>query len=902
MQFPRLQHLIILLVLTSSLSAQEKDKNKWTPSDIINTEFMSSIKISPDNKMVAWTKRRGDKEKDKFVSDIYLTKLDVLKDGKPLTLQMTTSDENDNSPIFSRDSETLYFLSSREEGKKLWAMSVHGGEPKEVHEFKNGISNIQWMSDSTFSFISNEGKTLYEQELKKKKDNVIVVEDEEHWTKNRIYQFDLKKKTSKRLTENAFPVSRYTASPDGKWIVYRQTLSRHFAADQQPHPNHFLLNVSTGNTKQIFQDLNEPGNAVFTKSGNGFYFTTIHTSLPKWQAAGATNVHYYDLSSGRHSQVDLDWKWDTEGNFEVIGEDLLVALANGPSSKLAFYRKNGSSWTKSDINTGTKEGNTWLLAASEDGSKVVYEHSSASKLPVYYITDAKSNGNRLSLNNEVEISKLNKKLSSKPITKSEIFKWKGYNDEEVTGILYYPENYEAGKKYPLMLSIHGGPTASDFDRWRERWSTYPQIIAQRGAFVLKPNYHGSSHHGKEFVESIFGKYYDPEMIDLITGIDALVEKGLVDRNELGTMGWSNGAILSTMLTIRYPDMFKVVCPGAGDVNWTSDYGTCRFGVSFDQTYLKGAPWDDVDGKTYNELYITKSPLFEMEKMTTPTIIFHGSEDRSVPRDQGWEYYRSIQQIGIAPVKFLWFPGQPHGLQKITHQMRKMEEELKWIDKYFFEKEDDANEAFKDDSPLAMLIKKAKAKMHEGHYGVYKNGMLIPEVAAIKKDSISIGIFEVTREQFRNFNSNYSFAPSAGNKPAQVSLSQANSYAKWLSEKTGENYRLPNARESKSLHEKAYKAAAKENTLNHLAGYDITWDEVEELRKKITEVEGGLISDVGNFPPVKVGEAEVFDLGGNVSEHSANGSKYGFGAIDFVDPNSDQPTQDKKYVGFRVIRE
>ena len=192
-----------------------------------------------------------------------------------------------------------------------------------------------------------------------------------------------------------------------------------------------------------------------------------------------------------------------------------------------------------------------------------------------------------------------------------------------------------------------------------------------------------------------------------------------------------------MLTLRYPDMFKFAAPGAGDVNWTSDYGTCRFGVSFDQTYFGGAPWDDMNGKTYNENYILKSPLFEIEKIKTPTIIFHGSEDRAVPRDQGWEYYRGLQQVGKTPVRFLWFPGQPHGLGKITHQMRKMEEELKWIDEYLFNKKPSKNESFKKESPLAKLLAVEKVKSTEsGAFGVLSNGILIPETVVVKKDSIN----------------------------------------------------------------------------------------------------------------------------------------------------------------------
>ena len=453
-----------------------------------------------------------------------------------------------------------------------------------------------------------------------------------------------------------------------------------------------------------------------------------------------------------------------------------------------------------------------------------------------------------------------------------------------------------------MLSIHGGPSGVDRDRWSERWSTYPQILAQRGAFVLKPNYHGSSNHGQAFVESIKGHYYDLELEDITKGLDELNRRGMIDMDQLGVMGWSNGAILATMLTVRYSDMFKVACPGAGDVNWTSDFGTCRFGVSFDQSYFGGAPWDDVGGKTYNEAYIIKSPLFELEKVKTPTIIFHGSEDRAVPRDQGWEYYRALQQAGKTQVRFLWFPGQPHGLRKITHQMRKMKEEIAWIDTYLFKKESKKNEAFKKGSPLAMLLKKEKAAKAGNLYGEQLRQTLLPETVLVAKDSIAIGRFEVTNAQFRAYQSNFKFEQGMENYPALVSLREAKAYLQWLSQTTGANYRLPNGKEAKKLHKKAKAKATKENTLNYWAGYDITPEDMNQLRTKVKELKGNLLKEVGQFNPTKIGDAELYDLGGNVAEYAEDGSTYGFSAYDYVDKHAKISSVDKKYCGFRVIKD
>ncbi|MEM6770570.1 MAG: prolyl oligopeptidase family serine peptidase, partial [Bacteroidota bacterium] len=404
----------------------------------------------------------------------------------------------------------------------------------------------------------------------------------------------------------------------------------------------------------------------------------------------------------------------------------------------------------------------------------------------------------------------------------------------------------------------------------------------------------------EFVESIKKNYYDPEMEDIMNGVNELIDKGMVHKDSVGTMGWSNGAILTTMLTVRYPEVFKVACPGAGDVNWTSDYGTCGFGVSFDQSYFGGAPWDDVDGKTYNEAYITKSPLFELEKVTTPTIIFHGSEDRAVPRDQGWEYYRALQQVGKAPVRFLWFPGQPHGLGKITHQTRKMEEELAWIDTYLFGKSDKKNPTFKKDSPLASLLAKDTLARVNGNYGVSKAGTLVPEMVVVQSDSISIGRFEVTNAQYGAYDREHRYAATEGNHPARVTRTQAGLYLQWLSKQLGQTARLPSEKEAKALHKKATAVGAGENTLNYWAGYAITPAEVPAFRLKMEEAKTTLFMPAGKFKPTKVGKASVYDLGGNVAEMSATGT-YGYGAYDFVDKMGEGDRSDRA-LGFRVVVE
>lgn len=295
----------------------------------------------------------------------------------------------------------------------------------------------------------------------------------------------------------------------------------------------------------------------------------------------------------------------------------------------------------------------------------------------------------------------------------------------------------------------------------------------------------------------------------------------------------------------------------------------------------------------------------MEEVRTPTIIFHGSQDRSVPRDQGWEYYRALDQIGEAPVRFLWFPDQPHGLRKITHQTRKMEEEIRWFDKYLFGTYEAENEAFKEESPLAALLQKDKAQTTDGRFGVMHNGTLIPETVSIKKDSTAIGRFEVTNAQYAEFDADYSYPAVRANYPVTgISRQQAQKYISWLNQQTGAAYRLPNADEAKKLNEQARKVAASENTLNYWAGYDITLDEVPELRQKLEQLQHTLLREAGAYKSVKVGEAAIYDLGGNAAEWHTGGSDqtYGYSAVSYVDERSQTPEVPLDYTGFRVIKE
>ncbi|MDX1909505.1 MAG: prolyl oligopeptidase family serine peptidase [Bacteroidia bacterium] len=890
--------------LPHKLAAQaDEDSTRWTVDDLIRQEAVAGFVFARDGKSAVWLRNIPSEEQDGFISKIWLTRFDAPK-GENRHVQLTRGESDESDVLMSPDGETVYFLSDREDGDKLWALSLMGGEPYVVDSFPNGIGNLSWLGDSAIIFEAEEGKTWYEQQLEEAKDETVVVEDSVHWKPTRLFAYHLEEGTVRRLTNNRHPIEEYAVSPDGRWIVSSHTPSPHYGVDGKPTLICYLWDVRTGARVQLFETgFQTPGSFQFAPDNTGFYFIAVRSSDPEWGGSGVNILYFYDLATRRAVEVPLGHPNGTDGQFQVTGNTLLISLYQGPVYTMGAYQKKGLTWTRKTF-ISPYPGHTVSLVAATDSQHVLFIRTGASFLIQYRVGTLRRAASEVVLDSGRVLMPLNTHLASKPLAKSEIIYWVGALKDTINGILYYPEGYVAGRAYPLIVAPHGGPHANDRDEWQDSWAYYPNIISQRGAFLLMPNYHGSSGQGQAFSESIKKHYYEYEVPDIIAGINHLIGKGMVHPDSLGAMGWSNGAILTTKLILEYPDMFKVAAPGAGDVNWTSDYGTCEFGVTFDQSYIGGAPWDDTRKKTYNETYILKSPLFEVEKIKTPTILFHGSDDRAVPRDQSWEFYRGLQQVGKAPVRFIWFPGQQHGLRKLSYQKRKVTEELRWLDTYLFGTYKLENESFNEKSPLKSLLDLEEHRLSNGWYGYMENKTLLPAVAVVQTDSIALGVFEVTHAQYAQHKPDHQYLPVQANLPVTgLSYQAVQAYVRWLREQTGKPYRLPNAAEGKALHALALDCAADENTLTYWAGYEITVDEVPMLQEKLKTVTSTLLQPVGTYAPVTVGQARIYDLGGNAAEYcDQNGQpgRYGYSAWELADPAAPRPPADFLHTGFRVV--
>jgi dipeptidyl aminopeptidase/acylaminoacyl peptidase len=881
--------------------APKTDNSKisvWTADDILLAEGSSQWEVSPDGQRAVWVKSQMDKEKNGTASNLFLTGLDTAKE-----VQLTRGTETHSQPRWSPDGEWIAFISSRPLPKpkpelartQLWLINPLGGEPYPATELTRDIHGYRWVGNDTIIFSAQEDPALYELELKKKKDTTRVVDDVEHEPPVRLFKLAVKDKKVTRLTDNMDFIQNWAVTADGRLAltVHQQYLS--FAWDNKILPKTFLYDLVKGGRKELFAGQRIiPRDIEWARDGTGVYILAPFTTDARYFEATITLAYYYDVASGRQVKVDLGWENGIGGGFTVTPDGFIALLAAGPRYRPARYLKTGPAWKRLDLE-GEHVANLFDLAVSRDAKTALYEYSTPSTPPQWF--RASLDGQHLS--NLVRLTDLNPAFKNKRPARTEVVRWKGALGEEVDGLLYYPKDYQPGKKYPLLTAPHGGPAGADLDSWEESWAYAHQLLSQRGAFVLKPNYHGSANYGLRFVESICcGHYYDYPVEDIEKGVDYLIARGLVDPERVGTLGWSNGSILSIAVSLANPDRYKVVSAGAGDVEFISDWGNVDFGEAFDTYYFGKSPLQDP------QLYVRMAPFFKLDRVKAPTIIYFGTEDRNVPTSQGWSHYRALYYYGKVPVRFCLFPGEPHGPRQYTHQIRKVEEEMGWLDRYFFKTLKPENEAFKPDSPLGQSLRKktiARVGLRYGAPG--RVGVLLPEV--VKRGELEIGRFEVTRAQFAAFDAAYAVAAGTDNFPANgVAFERAKAYAEWLSKSTGQTWRLPDEAEVAKL----YEGLSGENTLDYWAGYALNPDDARKVETKAAELGAGapLLKEVGSFSGAGGEDEElVFDLGGNVAEWAVakdgSGKKMGGSADRPADPKSPSGPAAPGYTGFRVVR-
>jgi dipeptidyl aminopeptidase/acylaminoacyl peptidase len=307
------------------------------------------------------------------------------------------------------------------------------------------------------------------------------------------------------------------------------------------------------------------------------------------------------------------------------------------------------------------------VSFSKDRHTVAFSGSSPNRFPELYVSSATDFAPK-------QLTDLSAQWKPFRLATREVIQWKSKDGTPIEGVLIKPADYDPSRKYPLLVVIHGGPTGVDTPAMSAD-RTYPvERFAAKGALVLKPNYRGSAGYGEKFRSLNVRNLGLGDYQDVISGVDYLIDKGMVDKDRVGAMGWSQGGYISAFIT-TYSDRFKAVSVGAGISDWMTYYVNTDI-HPFTRQYLKATPWDDP------EIYQKTSPIYYVKNAKTPTLIQHGDQDKRVPPPNAFELYQALRDRGV-PCKLILYKGFGHPINKPKQQRAVMEHNYEWFSRYIW---------------------------------------------------------------------------------------------------------------------------------------------------------------------------------------------------------------------------
>ncbi|AJG91841.1 dienelactone hydrolase family protein [Bacillus cereus] len=315
------------------------------------------------------------------------------------------------------------------------------------------------------------------------------------------------------------------------------------------------------------------------------------------------------------------------------------------------------------VETLSEKVDGFIMDASitRDGNHITYNKAITNETFEIYLDDKK-------------ITNENSFFEGKLKSNREIISWKSSDGLEIEGILTTPVNFDANKKYPLLVVIHGGPAWASFPIFSDCFNEkYPiEQFVEKGFIVLEPNYRGSSGYGNEFLKANYRKQGLADYDDVISGVDELVEKGIVDKDRVGVMGWSNGGYISAFCS-TFSDRFKAISVGGGITNWSTHYVNTDIPY-FIRMHLGNTPWNDP------EIYTKTSPMTYIKSACTPTLIQHGEKDARIPITNAYELYEGLRDMEV-DAELIIFKGMAYSSNQPGMNVAIMNQNFMWFSHY-----------------------------------------------------------------------------------------------------------------------------------------------------------------------------------------------------------------------------
>ena len=669
--------ILVLAFVSFSSVATAQESRRLTIEELLKVRRVGDPQVSPDGKREAFTIGDVNFDANKIITQIYLMPLD----GGSMK-QLTSGASSSTSPRWSADGKRIAYAT----GGQIWVMDSEGDNKNQVTKISTNAAAPVWSSDSNWIAFTSEvhpdcsdddcNKNKDEQAEKSKvKAHVVDRLLFRHWDEWRdvkrthVLVVSSKGGAAKDLTPGDYDSPPYAAatgvdyafSPDSRELSYVRNPDKVEAIST--NSDIYVVPVTGGTGRSITaKNRGYDAGPVYSRDGKYILYRSQATAgfeadrwrLMAYNRATATST---EIASNFDFQVEeLALSPDGNNVYFTAGESgftpiYRVPLAGGVPTKIV----------PNVFATG--------LQITPDGKSLVFVNSSMEMPAEIYRANIDGGGLTALTNANTDL------IAGFGLRKAEEVEWIGALGKKIHGYIVKPANFDATKKYPLVVLIHGGPQSAWNDNWGYRWN--PQVFANNGYIVFAPNPRGSTGYGQQFVNEISADWGGKAYTDIMNGVaDVLRRNSFIDRNRIGAAGASYGGYMINWIEGHNNDprfRFKVLVSHDGVYNLSSMYGATEE-LWFTDWEFKGTPW------TNPMMYARWSPSNFVKNFKTPILIIHNELDYRVPFAEGLQLFTAAQRMGIDS-KLLVFPDEGHWVLKPQNSQLWYHTVLDWLDKY-----------------------------------------------------------------------------------------------------------------------------------------------------------------------------------------------------------------------------